>query len=206
MNNAVTKAITEASAPSNRADADVILRSSNNVDFKVFKTLLSMGSPFFDDMISLPQSPATTADDVSETKGGLPLIRVTETAHVLATLLAMCYPMHMEAVEQQPLDTLEKVDMLLDAAVKYNVEKVEKFCVCVSLSLTLARKPTPRFTIACRRGMDIEAMIAGRVSMWGSITKSQRTVELQSLSATNLLNLPEYHHDCITARTSCHHR
>ena len=75
--------ITYASSPFNDADADVILRSSDNVYFKVFKLLLSMGSPLFKDMFSLPQSASASEDGTSETKGGLPVIQVSETAKIL---------------------------------------------------------------------------------------------------------------------------
>ncbi|KAF9240602.1 hypothetical protein BU15DRAFT_73833 [Melanogaster broomeanus] len=44
-----------APEPFDNIDADVILRSSDNVDFRVFKIILSLTSPVFKDMFTLPQ-------------------------------------------------------------------------------------------------------------------------------------------------------
>ncbi|KAI0255963.1 hypothetical protein BJV78DRAFT_1113987, partial [Lactifluus subvellereus] len=41
--------------PFDDADADIILRSSDQVNFHVYKVILSVASPFFKDMFSLPQ-------------------------------------------------------------------------------------------------------------------------------------------------------
>ncbi|KAF8273062.1 hypothetical protein EI94DRAFT_1564704 [Lactarius quietus] len=41
--------------PFDDADADIILRSSDQVDFHVYRVLLSKSSPFFKSIFSLPQ-------------------------------------------------------------------------------------------------------------------------------------------------------
>ena len=43
-----------ASEPFDHAKADIILRSSDNIDFHVFKLFLSLASPFFEDMFNIP--------------------------------------------------------------------------------------------------------------------------------------------------------
>ena len=66
--------------------ADVILRSSDLVSFRVHKSILAISSPFFNDMFSLPQS----RDD--EVIDGLPVVQVSEDAEVLHSLLTVLYP------------------------------------------------------------------------------------------------------------------
>ncbi|KZP05265.1 hypothetical protein FIBSPDRAFT_680381, partial [Athelia psychrophila] len=53
--------------------ADVILRSSNNVDFRCYKVLLSFASTFFDGMFSLPQ-PNGADSDGDAMKDGLHVV------------------------------------------------------------------------------------------------------------------------------------
>lgn len=50
-----------AQAPFNDPDkaADIILRSGDNVDFYVYRIVLSLASPFFKYMFSLPQAAQT---------------------------------------------------------------------------------------------------------------------------------------------------
>ena len=60
---------------------DVILRSADNVNFRVHTILLSLASPFFHDMFSLPQ-----------TSKELQTIQMTENADVLVAILRLIYP------------------------------------------------------------------------------------------------------------------
>jgi BTB/POZ domain len=56
----VLPASVHCSAPVSQHGSDVILRSSDHVDFYVYKIVLSLVSPFFEDMFSLPQPPNRT--------------------------------------------------------------------------------------------------------------------------------------------------
>ncbi|OBZ74922.1 hypothetical protein A0H81_05181 [Grifola frondosa] len=58
-----------ASSPFDRADADIILRSSDGVDFRAHKTLLALSSPLFDGMFNVPQ-PATLANEDTHPRAG----------------------------------------------------------------------------------------------------------------------------------------
>ncbi|KAH9022443.1 hypothetical protein EDB84DRAFT_495727 [Lactarius hengduanensis] len=55
--------VKEEPTPENRGfpfaptDANIIIRSSDKVNFRVHKSLLAMSSPFFRDLLSLPQPP-----------------------------------------------------------------------------------------------------------------------------------------------------
>jgi len=78
-----TATVTDANAPFDNPDADVIIRSSDNVDFRVFKLVLSLASPFFTVMFGLPQGPAGSINEKQETRNGIPVIQVTENSQVM---------------------------------------------------------------------------------------------------------------------------
>jgi BTB/POZ domain len=67
-------------------DANLIIRSSDNIDFRVHKSLLAMASPFFKDLLSLPQP------SDSEIVDGVPVVRLPESSELLNNLLSILYP------------------------------------------------------------------------------------------------------------------
>ncbi|KAJ7459704.1 hypothetical protein FB451DRAFT_1405607 [Mycena latifolia] len=95
--------------------ADVILQSSDNVKFFVYKLLLALVSPVFKDMFALPQ-PADSADATAH-----PLISVTEDHKTLHCILTWCDPRGSPAT-----GTLEEIQVVLDVADKYCMETVTK--------------------------------------------------------------------------------
>jgi hypothetical protein len=73
--------------PFGASDANLVIRSSDFVNFKVHKPVLAVASPFFEDLLSLPQP----AD--SESVDGLPVVQVSEDSELLNTLVSMLYPL-----------------------------------------------------------------------------------------------------------------
>ncbi len=69
------------SSPFSFPDGDIILRSADGIDLRVHISLLSLASPFFRDMFSLPQ----TSNEVQT-------IEMTEKADVLVAILELIYP------------------------------------------------------------------------------------------------------------------
>jgi hypothetical protein len=113
--------VTDANAPFDNPDADVIIRSSDNVDFRVLKLFLSWASPFFGDMFGLPQGPAGSISEEQETRDGIPVIQVTEKSQVMETLLKFCHPNHAPAFK-----TVEEILPVMEAAIKYGIEGMER--------------------------------------------------------------------------------
>ena len=72
--------------PFNISDANLIIRSSDLIDFRVHKSVLTMVSPFFEDMLSLPQP------SDGESVDGLPVVRLPEDSELLNSLLSKLYP------------------------------------------------------------------------------------------------------------------
>ena len=84
------------------SDANIIIRSSDLVHFRVHKSALALVSPFFDDLLSLPQP------SESESVDGLPVVQLSEGSELLNCLVSMLYP-----VRTVIPDSYEKVLYLL---------------------------------------------------------------------------------------------
>jgi hypothetical protein len=67
-------------------DANFIIRSSDNVNFRVHKSVLAMASPFFDDLLTLPQP--VDSEIVDE----LPVVQLSEGSELLNSLISVLYP------------------------------------------------------------------------------------------------------------------
>jgi len=67
-------------------DANLIIRSSDLIDFRVHKPVLAMASPFFKVLLSLPQPSDSPSID------GLPVVQLYEDSELLNTLVSMLYP------------------------------------------------------------------------------------------------------------------
>jgi hypothetical protein len=182
--------ITDASAPFNNAKADVILRSTDNVDFRVFKVLLSLASPFFDDMFGLPQG-----DINNDTKDGLPVVRMAEERKTLEMLLLMCYP--TTVVDHSDLETLSGAHLVLEAANKYNMESVEKHLrACLVMPQFLDVDPLRVFAIACRCRFEAEAKLAAQATFGRPLSIEPYVPELELITAGRLHQLLQYHDSC----------
>lgn len=77
----------------NDSEADVILRSSDGVDFRVRKAVLSEASTFFREMFTLPQGNASS-NDIGEEEPAvdeLPVVPVAEDQDILHVFLRYVY-------------------------------------------------------------------------------------------------------------------
>ncbi|KZT09207.1 uncharacterized protein LAESUDRAFT_542853 [Laetiporus sulphureus 93-53] len=142
-----------APAPFNKQSADVILRSSDNVDFRVHTTIMSVASPFFETMFAMPQPEEPAGSDVHP-EAGLPLIHMEEDSETLGRLLRFCYP-----VEDPDLDKVADLGPVLKAAVKYQMEdllpRLKK-----KLTVIARRDPLRAYVLACSLRLEQEARAA----------------------------------------------
>lgn len=67
-------------------DANLIIRSSDSVDFRVHKPVLAMASSVFKDLFSLPQPSDSKSDD------DFPVVNLPEDSELLHCLLSIIYP------------------------------------------------------------------------------------------------------------------
>ncbi|KAF8555643.1 hypothetical protein OG21DRAFT_1483690 [Imleria badia] len=180
----------DAKAPFDHAAADIILRSSDGVDFRIFKLFLSLASSFFETLFNLPQPPE--AKD-QEFRDGLPVIPVTEDSKILDVLLRCCYPCTLvESPNLQVLDTLE----VLEAARKYSLDAIEKKAYQAIMNpQLLAADPLRCFVIARRGGLREGTQLAARYTLTQPLIPSWFQ-EIEMLTTTDLLSLLTYHKKC----------
>jgi hypothetical protein len=185
---------TDAGTPFNDPTADLILRSADGIDFRVFKLLLSLASPFFHDMFTLPQPPV--GDNCNETKDDLPVVRMAEDKNVIAMLLLACYP--MSAVDPPHLETLGEIHMLLEVAVKYNIERVEKRARGWLVEPRfLHTDPVRVFAIACHYRLQAEAKLAAEATAFMAFSTRPYGVELDLITGGQMYQLFQYHANCV---------
>lgn len=138
------------------SDADVILRSSDGVEFQAHKLILSYASPVFRDMFQIGDASSSNAHTPA-CKSELSIIDLTEPQHVLYHILHHCYP-----IPHNTPTTLDDLVPLLTAAVKYDMQGV------LSL-LQYALRPLRKtqmlqvYAIACRFGFERLAQEAAQL-------------------------------------------
>lgn len=186
-------AITDAGTPFDHREADIILRSSDNVDFRMFKVLLGLASPVFRDMLAMPGS------DGQMTKNDLPVVQVTEEQKTLERLLLLCYPGDIPA-----LNVLADIQALLEAANKYNVKRGRKNArEWLTTPRILEADPVQVFAIACKYGWGEEAGAAAKFIEGREIVEKPFLDEMDFVTSRQLhALLQQYHrHQSPTATT-----
>ena len=183
---------TYAAAPFEHAKADIILRASDNIDFRVFRLFLSLASTFFETLFGIPQ-PAQASED-QEIKDGLVVVPVTEDSKTLDALLRFCYPCTL--ADDPTLDALEDVLDVLQAARKYSLDVIEKkVAYTFSNPKILEAEPLRCFAIARGRGMREETLLAAKYTLSQPLLPAWFE-EIKLITAADLLALLHYHREC----------
>ena len=183
---------TYATAPFDHPKADIILRSSDNIDFRVFKLFLSLASPFFETLFEIPQ-PAE-ADEEQEIKDGLSVVPVTENSKTLDALLRFCYPCTL--TDDPNLEALGHAVDVLEAAMKYTLDLIErKVRQVIASPKFIEAEPLRCFAVAHRGRWKEETLLAARHTLAQSLIPSWFQ-EIEMISAANLLSLLIYHQKC----------
>ncbi|KAH9022498.1 hypothetical protein EDB84DRAFT_1441191 [Lactarius hengduanensis] len=166
-------------------DANIIVRSSEKVNFPVHKSVLAMSSPFFKDLLSLPQPP----DD--ELVDGLPVIQLSEDADLLNSLISLLYP-----IPPVIPDSYEKVFALLAACQKYDMESVQSN---IRAGIKLGTFPAPveaeafrACAIAGSMGLAPELENAARLTSGLPMTFESLGEQLRSFKGRALYDLVRY--------------
>ena len=183
-----------AKAPFDHAKADIILRSSDCIDFRVFRLFLSLASPFFEALFDIPQPVEESGDQ--EIKDGLAVIPVTENSKTLDVLLRFCYPCTLVDNPNIDSEVLNDVIDVLEAARKYSLDVIEKkACQAIANPEILEEEPLRCFAIAHRGGLREETILAARYTLSQPLIP-EWFQEINLLSATDLLTLLTYHEEC----------
>jgi hypothetical protein len=181
-----------AAAPFDHAKADIILRSSDNIDFRVFKLFLSLASPSFETLLEIPQP--TEQNNAQVARDGLAVICVEEHSKTLDTLLRFCYPCTL--AEDPKLEVLEDLVDVLGAAQKYSLDTIErKVRQALSNPKILEVEPLRCFAIARRGRAREETLLAAKYTLTQPLIPSWFQ-EIDIITAADLLALLSYHQTC----------
>ncbi|KAL1941199.1 hypothetical protein VTO73DRAFT_7411 [Trametes versicolor] len=142
-----------ASSPFDRQNADVVLRSADAIDFRVYSQILTMASSVFEDMVVVAQP--NTGDNREP-----PVIPLTEDSDTLDALLRLCYPIE----KPDKARSLEDIPPLLAAALKYLMPLPISVLKNEVLSSVQAR-PLQVWAIGCRLGLEDIARAGGEAAL-----------------------------------------
>ncbi|KAH9074711.1 hypothetical protein EDB83DRAFT_2515575 [Lactarius deliciosus] len=174
--------------PFGHTDADTILRSSDQVDFPVYRIILSTSSSFFKSMFSLPQPEAS----VSEKQN--PVIDLTENSKTISILLALIYPVVSAATEPESLDDM--IDVLV-AAKKYDIPAVSQRLLQRFTESKLVRdKPVVAFCAAYSHELGEAARIAAKASLKHRMNLDNLGGMLQHTNGPAFYELYKFHRAC----------
>jgi len=191
--------IKQGPPPFNKPTADVVLRSSDKVDFHVRQAILAEASPFFETMFTLPQLPENRKRkerDGGEYKDGVIIVEMAENAMVLDSILRFCYP-----VSDPKMKTLVDVCDVLDAAHKFDMEHAitlatRQFAVYAEVD------PVRAYALAGLRHWEGEMKLAARLSLRLELPWDVYLPEMEKLSAGTWFRLYQYHHACCKAASA----
>jgi hypothetical protein len=184
----------EAPSPPKYSDmpnADIILRSSDLVNFRIHRSVLVTSSPFFRDMFSLPQPSNDVAPD------GLPVLHLSETAEVLDSLISMLYPVSPEIPH-----SIDSILALLAATDKYDMGAVQSF-IRAEVSCKGLLSPSDSggtfhmFTAACSKRLLPEMETAARLTLGYPLTFESIGETLRSFDGEALCGLADFRLRCV---------
>jgi len=166
-------------------DADLILRSNDDVDFRVHCCVLAAASPFFRVMFTLPQPKAYPSSDSTS----FPIVPVSELHQTLDPLLRLIYP-----VADPPMSTLDDINPVLAAAYKYDfpsvISTLRKLLIGPHF---LESSPTRVFAIASRYDLEPEAQVASKYTLNINILDCPLSDDLKHITAHSYHRLLELH-------------
>lgn len=182
-----------APAPFNRADASFVLRSSDLVDFRVHKEILSIASPAFEGMLTIPQ-PSQNSPNLPAETTPTPILSLPEDSQTLDGLFRLIYP-----TERKRLTTVEAIGKVLEASIKYGIDSAAT--QMTSLLKRFSRThPVLTYIVACKLELEEVARLAAvralelRRRPLG-LSQSESTIwveDMSQISAASYFNLVKF--------------
>lgn len=166
-------------------DADLILLSSDEVEFRVHRCILAAASPFFRDMFTLPQPVIAESNIISM----VPIVPVSEKGVNLDSLLRFIYP-----VPAPLIATLDELSAILGAAFKYDFPSViSTLRKLLAAPQFLRSAPARVFAIASRYELEEEAQLASTYTLSVHILDCPLSEDLKHISAHSYHRLLDLH-------------
>lgn len=185
--------IRNAPPPFDDQEADLILRSSDHVDFRVHRQVLAVASPVFADMFDLPPPSPEIGGTVDEHRDGLIVVHMAEDERALRLLLGFCYPV-MEPI----LEDLELLKSALRLAQKFQMQSVARY-VQPGLKLLAVSAPEQVYAVASAYELRSVAIVAARASLSRPILTKGRIPlypEFTDVSGFDVLRLLRFQQAC----------
>ena len=171
-------------------NGDIILRSSDSVDFHINRSVLAASSPVFRDMFSLPQPPNDATPDAH------PVVHLSEDSETLNSLVSMLYPV----VPDIPHNS-NGILNLLAATTKYDMDAVQSFIRAEVSRTGLLSPPLNNsfhvYAIAYRKGLAPEMATAARDTLGSPLTFDTLGYSLRSFKGGALRDLADFRLRCI---------
>ena len=166
----------------NVPDANIIVRSSDQANFRIHKSVLAMASPIFERLLSLPQLPDAEVVD------GLPVVALPEDSGLLNSLISLFYP-----ITPVIPDTYQKAFALLAVCQKYKMKSVQSR---IRFAIKHGKFPAPvkaegfsAYAIASGLGLVPEAEDAARLTLDQPMTFESLGEELRLFKGRALYDL-----------------
>lgn len=167
-------------APFNSPDAELVLHTSDGISLRVYSRILAQASPFFYDLLTLPQPASTDATSAP--------LDVSENSKVMHTLLMFIYP-----IEDPHVEALSLLGDVLAAALKYDMSLATQSLRRLLVSPQFLQHESLRvYAIACRHHLEEEAKLASTHTLSTNILEAPLAEELKFITAYDyhrLLNL-----------------
>lgn len=188
---AAIAALITPTSPFDDTSADIILRSSDGSDFRVYRAVLSLASPFFKGLLSLPQP---------DSEPEIPVIPVSEPSHLLDRFLRVWYPGAESIVKFESLDELS--DIIALTLSKYDIQFISPILQQHLHRFLAVAHPVGVFSIACRYQWTELATSAAKESLklpLNSLFVCDASPHLKHIPADLYQSLFAYHRKCSTA-------
>ncbi|VDC04274.1 unnamed protein product [Peniophora sp. CBMAI 1063] len=170
------------------ADADLCLLSSDMVIFRTHRCILRTASPFFRDMLSLPQPPHSGPAALLDSS----LISMSEDSPSIRLLLQFCYP--RTSCPEPTLDNTADVRRALALAHKFDIDVVRE---AAERALTRLAKTAPvsAYALAWAYELPNAARASARASLClpAPYLGAPEAPELENLPMDALVRLSRYH-------------
>ncbi|KAJ7609843.1 hypothetical protein FB45DRAFT_1066430 [Roridomyces roridus] len=185
----------EPDAGSANPASDLILRSSNHVDFHVHKQILAFVSVFFSDMLAFP---AGKAPPTEPERDGKPVLLLPESDEVLCRLLRLAYPGRSREQYSITAADLDSVLAVHEAAQKYQFLDAQQLIAEMLLDDALVQcQPHRLFTIGLLRNLPALTQKAALQTLRLPVCPLHLDFpELQLITGANLQRLYAFHRSC----------
>ncbi|EMD37129.1 hypothetical protein CERSUDRAFT_95392 [Gelatoporia subvermispora B] len=166
-------------APFDSPKADVVVRSSDGVDFPIRMFFLTAASAVFEGMFSLPQPAKATSSR------RLPVVEFAEHSKTLDIILRLCYPIDVTLLD----DFIDHARSVIVAVRKLQNDGVTK------------QAPLRIYAIACALNMEDLTRSAAKMTLLYDQADFPHSPELRDITGAAYSRLLQYHREC--SRVAC---